>query len=142
MDQRFGSARLCLRVGGGVQRRLQRLGRSARRRPMAGQLRADRAVLGAAAPVGQCPGQSSMRGLPLTGEQPRVNGLGEQRVPEAERANRLVGNQHTALDRLPQRLVEAVRREPGDRAQQPVSHRAAGGRGQLEDRSSVRIKPA
>ena len=52
---------------------------------------------------GQRPRETLVQHLALTWEQRAVDGLREQRVPEAERAPGLVGDQHVVLDRLPQR---------------------------------------
>ena len=63
-----------------------------------------------------------MQLLTLAREDRRVDGLGQERVAEAESAGCLIGAEHTMLDGLAQRLARVTLGQPRDRAKQRVGH--------------------
>ena len=78
--------------------------------------------------------------LTLAGQQRLVDGLGEQRVTEAEAAVRLIRHQDVVLDGLAQRLGDRELRRVHHDGQQPVRDVPAGGGDDAQHRSGVRIE--
>ena len=80
-------------------------------------------------------GEPRVQLLALAGQDRRVDGLGQQRVAEAEAAGRLLGDEDAVLDRLAQRLAHvALRKSPRPRG-------AAGSRRRVRRPRPARSRP-
>ena len=138
--QRLAEAGQRLRVARGVQRCSQRLHRLAGRDPVLRQLTRDRATRGQRGVLRQGARKARVELLPLAGQQRVVDGLGEQRVTEAEAAVRLIRHQDVLLDGLAQRLGDGALRRVHHDGQQPVRDVPAGGGDDAQYRSGVCIE--
>jgi hypothetical protein len=78
--------------------------------------------------VGQGPSEPPVHRLALARQEGGVDRLGQQCVPEPERAGGRVGHQHAVLDRLVQRRQQPRLGQVHDGGQQPVGHVPSRGR--------------
>jgi hypothetical protein len=91
--------------------------------------------------LGQGPGEPPVHRLPLTGQEGGVDRLGEQGMPEPERAGGLVGHEHAVLDRLLQRRQQPRLGQVDDGGEQPVGHVPSGGRRDPQQQAGLGVEP-
>jgi hypothetical protein len=136
VHERLRQAEDGLRLARRLDRGGQRLLRTTCRRPVRRQLRRR---CGAAAR--ELLGEPPVQLFALAGQQRRVDRLGQQRVPEAEAAGRLHGDQDAVLDRLPQRPAHVTLWQRRRGAEQRVADVTPGGRGQAQQPLRRGVEP-
>ena len=86
-------------------------------------------------------GKQRVQLLALTGQDRRVDRLRQERVAEAEAAGRLIGDEDSVLDRLPQRPAHLALRKVRHLTEQRVRHVASGGGRHAQHALCRRVQP-